>query len=276
MDTSAKKKMARAAAAALAAAGLAAAADSRLMTTVYTVRSPRIHVPLRLALICDLHSCRYGEDQSELIKVLRENDPDAVIFGGDIFEYTRPEEPLPLIWAASNLCPSYFVSGNHEYWQSMMPAYRESLRKAGVAVLEGDCVRTRLCGETINICGAEDPVVIGTAGTRGQIIRARKAADMSCFTLLASHRPMFRAVYAGCGFDLVLCGHAHGGQWRVPGLLNGLYSPDEGLFPEYAGGMYDIGERTVMIVSRGLARRNLPVPRIFNRPEAVFIDVVPR
>ena len=73
-------------------------------------------------------------------------------------------------------------------------------------------------------------------------------------------------------FDLVLCGHAHGGQWAIPGILNGLYAPNQGMFPKYAGGRYDF-ERGTLIVSRGLARESTPAPRVFNRPELVIIDL---
>jgi len=67
-------------------------------------------------------------------------------------------------------------------------------------------------------------------------------------------------------------GHAHGGQIRIPGLLNGLYAPDQGFLPEYAGGVYDLGSST-MIVSRGLAKSF--IPRIFNPPEIVLISLEP-
>lgn len=90
--------------------------------------------------------------------------------------------------------------------------------------------------------------------------------------MLLSHRPELFETYQKYGFDLVLSGHAHGGQWRIPGVLNGLFAPDQGLFPEYAGGRYDYAEGT-MIVSRGLARESTPVPRIFNRPEVVIVDI---
>lgn len=66
--------------------------------------------------------------------------------------------------------------------------------------------------------------------------------------------------------------HAHGGQWRIPGVLNGLYAPNQGLFPKYGGGRYDFDGQT-MIVSRGLARESTRAPRFFNRPELVVIEV---
>ena len=73
-------------------------------------------------------------------------------------------------------------------------------------------------------------------------------------------------------FDLILSGHAHGGQWRIPGILNGLYAPDQGLFPAYAGGRYEMNGAT-FIVSRGLARESTLAPRVFNRPELIVIDL---
>jgi hypothetical protein len=93
-----------------------------------------------------------------------------------------------------------------------------------------------------------------------------------CFSILLAHRPIHIKTYLQYDFDLVLSGHEHGGQWRIPGILNGLYAPDEEWFPQYAGGSYtfDNGE---MIVSRGLARESTRVPRIFNRPELVIIEV---
>ena len=80
-------------------------------------------------------------------------------------------------------------------------------------------------------------------------------------------------MYAAAGFDLVVSGHAHGGQVRIPGLINGLCAPNQGWFPDYAGGEYCAGE-TTMIVSRGLSTQaQMHVPRLFNRPELVIITL---
>ncbi len=91
--------------------------------------------------------------------------------------------------------------------------------------------------------------------------------------MLLVHRPENYADYRKYAFDLVLCGHAHGGQWRIPGILNGLYAPSQGLFPKYAGGYYN-EESVPMIVSRGLARESTIVPRFYNPPELVIVDLV--
>ena len=60
---------------------------------------------------------------------------------------------------------------------------------------------------------------------------------------------------------------------RIPFIINGLYAPNQGLFPEYAGGLYDLGE-TDMVVSRGLCLDEKP--RVFNPPEIVFINIEPK
>jgi predicted MPP superfamily phosphohydrolase len=89
------------------------------------------------------------------------------------------------------------------------------------------------------------------------------------FSILMSHRPERMEELLPLAPDLVVSGHAHGGQWRLPGLLeNGLLSPNQGLFPKYTNGEYFFGE-TELIVSLGLARESTIIPRIFNRPEVV-------
>ena len=107
------------------------------------------------------------------------------------------------------------------------------------------------------------------------IEKCAEEADSGNFNVLLAHYPEQIEYYRSFGkFDLILSGHAHGGQWRIPGILNGLYAPNQGLFPEYAGGRYDF-EDSVMIVSRGLSRTKEIIPRIFNNPELVIIDIVP-
>ena len=122
--------------------------------------------------------------------------------------------------------------------------------------------------------GGDDPKCGGSMWS-DQLSAAAKAADPDCFAVLLSHRPERVEDYLAYDFDLVLSGHAHGGQWRLPGLVNGLLAPDQGFFPAYAGGLYRLDENTDLVVSRGLARESTRVPRIFNPPELVIIDVMP-
>lgn len=137
------------------------------------------------------------------------------------------------------------------------------MRKLGAAVLEDETEIIEINGEKIRICGTEN-------------VWDENAASQldECYSVLLHHFPEDFPQIAEKGFDLVLSGHAHGGQWRIPGILNGLYAPDGGFFPKYAGGFYNLNGAD-MIVSRGLYK-NLSccfIPRIFNRPELVFVTV---
>jgi predicted MPP superfamily phosphohydrolase len=96
--------------------------------------------------------------------------------------------------------------------------------------------------------------------------------DLSLYSILLAHRPEHIDQYLNYGFDLVLSGHSHGGQWRIPFILNGLYAPDQGFFPKYAGGKYEHGS-TIHIVGRGLSKNSTRIPRIFNPPELVIIEL---
>ena len=91
------------------------------------------------------------------------------------------------------------------------------------------------------------------------------------FKILVAHRPELIELYKKYPFDLVVSGHAHGGQVRIPFLLNGLFAPNQGLFPKYAGGAY-IHENLTHIVSRGLSF-SPKLPRVFNPPEIVVVNI---
>lgn len=258
--------------------------DFRLKTVYYTVDSDKISAPIRIALLTDLHSCRYGENQKNLIEAVQKQKPDIVLLGGDIFDDKVPHKNAELtVKQLAEKYPCYYVTGNHEYWSREVGTILEIIEGYGITVLSGECDTIEIKGQTINICGVDDPdaeVYLAEGVPMERQLEnvseaaqeAEKAEGKELFTVLMSHRPELYETYQNYEFDLVLAGHAHGGQWRIPGILNGLLAPNQGVFPKYAGGRYDSAVGT-MIVSRGLARESTPVPRIFNRPELVIIDV---
>jgi len=258
--------------------------DFRLKTVYYTVDSDKVSAPIRIALLTDLHSCWYGENQKKLVEAVQKQNPDIVLLGGDIFDDEMSYDNAEItIRRLAEKYPCYYVTGNHEYWGYDIENILGIVEGCGITVLSGECDTITINGQIISICGVDDPDVAryvpGGVPIAQQLEYAENAAQEAedaagkdVFTILISHRPELCELYQNFDFDLVLSGHAHGGQWRIPGLLNGLYVPDQGLFPEYAGGRYDY-ETGTMIVSRGLARESTPIPRIFNRPEVVIVDV---
>ena len=266
---------------AAAVAGLAvfflAGLDGELTVRSYTVESGKVTAPVRLAVLTDLHACDYGEGQRELLDAVAAQAPDLVLLAGDIVD-DEPRMPearaLETVAALAEGWPVYYVTGNHEFWSGRPEEIKAEIRAAGAVVLEGQALPVTAAGQTLLIAGVDDPAA-GEEEWRAQLEAASTAADGAAFSVLLSHRPERAEDYAGLGFDLVLSGHAHGGQWRIPGLINGLLAPNQGLFPKYAGGMYDLGGGTAMIVSRGLARESTRVPRLYNPPELVIVDVTP-
>lgn len=252
--------------------------DMRLKIVKYEVRTDKIEKQVRIALVTDLHGCKYGKNQKNLIEAIEKENPDIVLLGGDIFDDNVPYENSTItIKQLAETYPCYYVTGNHEYWSDDIENILDIVESSGVAYLSNTCEEVEINGQTINLCGVDDPDVIeytenGTA-TEKQLENVADIAGEEYFTVLLSHRPELAELYQQYDFDLVLSGHAHGGQWRIPGILNGLYAPHQGVFPKYAGGRYDFKNQT-MIVSRGLARESTLAPRIFNRPEIVLIDII--
>lgn len=94
--------------------------------------------------------------------------------------------------------------------------------------------------------------------------------DKTTYSILLSHRPELFEVYAKNNIDLILSGHAHGGQFCLP-LIGGLLAPNQGLFPKYDSGIYT-QENTNMVVSRGIGNRLFPF-RFNNCPEVILIEL---
>lgn len=256
-----------------------AAFDTRLKTVHYKVESDKITNEIRVALITDLHSCQYGENQSELFKRIDKYNPDMVLLCGDIFDDYMPDtDAKTFVKASAEKYETYYVSGNHEWWSGRMYEFFDYLNSCSVTVLRGDCHMLEVRGQQVNVLGIDDPETdvycTDYLTSSEQLEKATNEADKDNLTLLLAHRPERAEEYFEYGVDIAFSGHAHGGQFRIPFVLNGLYAPNQGFFPRLAGGLYDFEGQT-LIVSRGLSTQNTMLPRIFNRPEVVFITISP-
>jgi predicted MPP superfamily phosphohydrolase len=237
---------------------------------------------LTVVLISDLHSTIYGEDQSPLIDAVREAEPDLIILAGDIVDDKRPLEGTALLLEGiRDIAPLLYVTGNHEYMSNNIAGIRRFLESRRVLILSDRWQRIRVRENEILVAGIEDPYKKKKEDPRydqkAVMEKIFKDLDeMPGYKILIAHRPENIDQYRRYNFDLVVSGHAHGGQWRIPGILpNGLYAPHQGIFPAYTGGQYSIpgsGEMT-LIVSRGLSVNRPRFPRINNPPELAVIQV---
>lgn len=240
-----------------------------LKIVTYEIFTDKVTEPVRIAQVSDLHSEYYGRDMKTLLEAIDGQSPDVIVLTGDIFDDVRDNENTRIfLKAAAAKYPCFYVSGNHEQRKGGWLKFREEAADLGVTVLEGQDISFK----GITICGASSSGD-GRLTFDGSVEKcAQEAGDG--FNVLLAHYPEKTDFYRSFGkFDLVLSGHAHGGQWRVPYLINGVFAPEQGIFPKYAGGMYEF-EDGRMIVSRGLSRTSI-IPRIFNNPELVIIDILP-
>ena len=229
---------------------------------------------VRIALITDLHSCYYGRDMDGLISKVDEANPDIVIMSGDFFDDKLNDKNSKIV--AEDLVkkyPCFYVTGNHEYWSDRVDEMKDYMKSIGVVVLEGDCVTTNINGVDVDICGVDDPTYMAEQDWQKQIDAAYAKTNPKHLSILASHRPEKVSIYEQYDFDLILAGHAHAGQVKIPFIKRGMFAPDQGVIAEYIDGTYELKSGSIMEVSRGLARESTPLPRFFNNPELVILDI---
>ena len=284
MTAKGKKRMIIWIAVAVLAVGLAALAvwtawgNTALELNTYTVQSDRLPVAFngyRIAQVSDLHNDEMGEENENLLSVLRNASPDIIVITGDLIDSRRTNIDVALHFAAEamKIAPCYYVTGNHEARISDYDRLREGLTESGVVVLEDEKVYIQKDGESIAVLGVADPsfctdFMSSETETVGRVLDG--LAEENMYTVLLSHRPELFELYREKGLDLVFSGHAHGGQFRLP-FVGGLAAPDQGLFPKYDAGLYTEGN-TNMIVSRGIGNSLFPF-RFNNRPEVVLTQL---
>ena len=248
-----------------------------MQTTFYTLPAGnKLQSEVRIAFLSDLHGEVYGEGQELLFAPIRAFAPDLILFGGDTFDERVPwktaAETLRLSAAA---WPTFYTPGNHEIETGAVQKLKRVAAATGARLLAGRCLRVSFHGETLCLCGVEDPLRQEKLH-RAQLKAAQRAIHPETYTILITHRPERERTYTtgDPSFDLILTGHAHGGQWRFPFLKNGFYAPDQGFFPSITGGLRRFGTG-YHLCSRGLARYNTRVPRIGNAPELVLLTLRP-
>lgn len=233
---------------------------------------------MKILQISDFHNTKFPKDGKELLLKCRNASPDVIFITGDLIDKRRtaPEDiEVALAFAKSltEIAPVYYIMGNHEGVSPSFTILKKRLkRETEVILLQNETAEIKRGEDKITVAGAVDPAFTYYDADFSSFRRELKSlADKSNgFTLLLSHRPDRIENYAEAGFPLVLSGHAHGGQVRLP-FIGGLYSPNQGVFPKYTAGVYKEGE-TAMIVSRGLGNSRGPV-RVFNFPELVTVTL---
>jgi len=231
---------------------------------------PQTFDGFRILQVSDLQSKPFGRSQQRLLELCSAAAPDIIVITGDLMDgHSKELEPaMAFAEQAVDIAPVYYVSGNHEWLSGRYEELCGRLMQAGVIVLDNSHKTLKKDGEAIELLGLKDPTFEGDEKFREEL--EKLAGETSGFRVLLSHHPEYIDDYTESGVDLVLSGHAHGGQIRLP-FIGGLFAPGQGFFPKYTSGLYEVGN-TSLVVSRGLGNSHFPL-RVFNRPELVVVTL---
>ena len=252
---------------------------------ITTINYNNIKVPknfdgFSILQLSDLHNKSFGKNQTTLINKTKDINPDIIVITGDLIDKRRTtlddiENSLIYLKSAINIAPIYFVPGNHESKSDVYEYLKNEMELIGVNVLDNKNMSIEKNGDKINLLGIDDLMFF--APTQKDIVTnlEMELQDLTSdkkddFNILLAHRPSFINIYSKYNLDLVLSGHCHGGQVRIP-FIGGLFSPDDYFFPKYDSGLYKVKE-TDLIVSRGLGNSIAP-QRIFNNPELIVVKL---
>lgn len=231
--------------------------------------------------ISDLHNKNY---RGRLTDKIKEVNPDIIVITGDLIDRrkTRINTAADFVKDIVKIAPIYYVSGNHEQLSEHFNQLKTILHELNVNMMDNSYIKLAKEGSEIGLIGIADPSANLNEETyskennfshmRNNINNLIRDIPTE-FNILLSHRPEHFDVYSELKIDLVFCGHAHGGQIRIP-FAGGLLSPNQGFFPKYSEGMHSDGT-TSMVVSRGLGNSIFPF-RVFNRPELVVVTLKSR
>lgn len=249
----------------------------RFVSTVYDLSYdiPESFDGFRVVQISDLHLISYGKDNQRLLKAVRKQEPDIIVLTGDLINRVdissdgRQSENLrPFLEALVQIAPCYFVSGNHEWASGEIQELAQVLDDIGVTYLRNEFVPLHSGSDSIVLAGVEDPNGYADMLLPNEVIDNVRMEFPDEFVLLLGHRNYWLDDYPLLDVDLILCGHAHGGVWRIP-FVGGVFGTNLNLFPKNTEGVCS-GERYDMLVSRGLGNNGF-IPRFLNNPQLVTV-----
>jgi predicted MPP superfamily phosphohydrolase len=250
--------------------------NTDLNVTKYDIKDKKINNKFVIAQISDFHNNKYKKLNNELINNLKLIKPDVIVITGDFIDSRRTNINVSVnfIKEIKDISPIYYVNGNHESRIEDYKLFKEKLIDNDVIVLENDIKEIKYKDNIINIIGISDPrFIVDKKDKEKEIINEELRSidyDKYIYTILLTHRPEYINEYSKENINLVLSGHAHGGQINIP-LIGPLYAPGQGLFPKYINNMYKVNN-TNMIVSRGIGNSLMPF-RINNKPELVIVEL---
>ncbi|WP_152658098.1 metallophosphoesterase [Oceanobacillus sp. CFH 90083] len=224
---------------------------------------------LTILQITDVHSREFGTDNARVLEKVEELDADIIVLTGDLIDRKTEnlETALQLAEELVRINPdTYFVTGNHEHENPGKAAFLNGLENRGIIILSNKNVQFEKDGQLFNIVG------VNNASTDHEnMSMAYSGLDTDKYTILLSHAPLVVQKYPSVEADIILSGHTHGGQVRLP-FIGALVAPDEGFFPELQKGVYPLEGERYLYIDSGLGTSALPI-RFLNQGQISLITI---
>ncbi|HOB20827.1 MAG TPA: metallophosphoesterase [Candidatus Atribacteria bacterium] len=243
--------------------------NNALQVSRIRLTSAKIKDEVSIVHLSDLHGKSFGRSNELLIRMVADLDPNFIVYTGDLISSRRDmDKSVQTLNRLANEAPVYYIPGNHEYRFVLRDVLYEKLGQAGIKLLRNQTESICINETSLTILGLDYQALepLDKEKLLGDLAKA------DSYNIVLDHFPENFPDLAADGIDLVLAGHAHGGQFILP-LIGGVFAPGQGFDPRYYSGRYSL-ESSDMIVSRGLGNSAFPL-RLFNRPEIVFISLVP-
>lgn len=237
--------------------------------SVVNERIPEDFDGFRVVQVSDFHNAKFGKNNIILVEKIMKLKPDIIVITGDLIDSNDTNIPVAIELSKQlvQIAPTYYVTGNHENWlvRDDKQELLEKLANTGVVNLKNEALDLKRNDSSICLIGLNDENLSDETLTK-----ITKNLDQDSYKILLAHEPQHFERYAKSSVDLVLSGHAHGGQFRFP-IVGGLYAPDQGFQPKYSKGLYREGDSS-MIVSAGLGNSVIKV-RLLNHPDLVCVHL---
>ena len=249
---------------------------NNLTFTNYTINSNKVNDNINVTIISDLHENRFGEDNTDLIKKIEKQSPDIILVAGDMTNEDSTDIKLVtnLMKRLSEIAPVFYSLGNTEYDNitKFNSDIIEQLENVNVTVLDKEYEDIKIKNTIIRIGGMYDYAFALNGNNTYKFLCDFQ--DTNNYKIMIAHRPdsfIFGDASEVWDIDLVVSGHTHGGQVRLP-FMGGLYVGDQGYFPMYDKGLFDLNKIKILITS-GLGSGKQKIPRFNNVPEVVNLKI---
>lgn len=244
----------------------------------YSLSTDKINSQVRFVFISDLHCREYGEKNRDLVAKINEHNPDFIAVGGDMVnKYSSDDHVMrELLPQLAEIAPTFCILGNHELYIKDEIDFNNDIDSTGAKLLDNEMVTLNINGEKILLGGMSDfPYYEYNAPDYNTPERYFwddfKERSKDCYSILLHHQPEYLgSIMQDSNVDLVMCGHTHGGAIQIP-FVGGLFAPNQGFFPKYDKGEFDLYD-TKMIISAGLGDA-YPILRMNNCPEISVVEI---